>query len=202
MNCLLPSTPERAQAGRGVAAGLACVVRRVTLGGLLALAGLGLATAQPAGDGLPAPTASSAVVPALAASDSAEPALPPLVAVEVVVAGPTLVAVLPPGVDAPDAEGGAEAMAHVRRALARARQCVGGKPLRVLSVQAEQVTLKFGKRSVVLDLPADLGQVSAVLVEPGRAPRVVRAEVGPSALSYLLGDALADYWRLPRCRPR
>lgn len=189
--------------GGGAAATVQRAAGRLAVAGLIVLGCVAPALAQQAVDAVPGRAASGAAVPeAVAATDPAPAATPPLVAVDVVVAGPTLVAVLPPGVDAPDAEGGTEAIAHVQAALARARQCMGNKPVHVLSVQAERLTLKLARRSVVLDLPADRGQVSAVLVEPGRAPRVVRAEVGPSALSYLLGEALAEYWRLPRCRPR
>jgi hypothetical protein len=116
------------------------------------------------------------------------------------ISGPTILVLVPPEARDAQAEGAAEALAHVRFALADTRRCLGAKPVRLETVFADRLVVH--NAGYPLDLAPDaIGPgIGAVLIEPGRAGVVVQTMVGASSLQYQLPQAVFDYWRVRACR--
>lgn len=146
------------------------------------------------------------VVSQLACNAPAPPAVPPAdqkpktVDARVEIAGPTIIAFLPVEAEQAGYEGAAEAVAHVRFALADTRQCLGGKMVQTTTVFADRLTIRDGAKQRTIEL-GKLGQgIGAVLAEPGRPENIVYTEVGASSLQYLLPQAAFEYWQQAACK--
>ena len=113
---------------------------------------------------------------------------------------PTIVVFLPPNIEHGTDDGSIEAAAHASYAVSDTLKCLKPKTVRVITVFADRVVLKLGKKRLT-KVVAELGQgVGAMLTELGREPRVVYATDGPSALVLMLPEAAAEYWQTSACR--
>jgi hypothetical protein len=124
-------------------------------------------------------------------------------AVETVeVAGPMIVAFLPPMTDEQlEHEAGAsESVAHVEFALADAERCLRRRAVEIRRVFATHFVLVQGGHRTSVRIPGDWPRsVGAYLLDPGRRPCVVYATGGPSSLQILLPHAAGEYFAVPAC---
>jgi hypothetical protein len=113
---------------------------------------------------------------------------------------PSIVGYAPSDTRSQSDEGSIEGVAHTRFALEDTSACLGQGMVKFELVFADQIIVVDGNQKFTLQVDK-LGQgFGAVLMEPGREPKVVFAEEGPSTLQYLVPDAASVYWGEPRCK--
>lgn len=116
------------------------------------------------------------------------------------VTGPTVIGYVPSDTQSQRDDGSVEGIAHTRFALEDTNACLGRGRVKFEFVFADRIVVVNGKQSASLQVNK-MGQgFGAVLVKPGRKPKVVFAEQGPSTLQYLLPNAASAYWAEPNCK--
>lgn len=112
----------------------------------------------------------------------------------------TLIAFAPPLTREADDEGSVEALAHLQFAVEDTRKCALPRKIAVTLVHADVIVLRNGATSESVPVHAMGQAIGGILVEPGKAPRVVVSQDGPSTLQELLPAAAATYWHAEGCR--
>jgi len=113
---------------------------------------------------------------------------------------PTVIGYAPSDTQSQRDDGSVEGIAHTRFALEDTNACLGRGRASFQFVFADRIVVVNGKQSASLQVNK-MGQgFGAVLVQPGRKPKVVFAEQGPSTLQYLLPNAASAYWAEPKCK--
>ena len=106
----------------------------------------------------------------------------------------------PPDTQSQNDDGSIEGVAHTRFALDDTEACLGQGKVKFELVFADQIIVVDGEQKFAFQV-SKLGQgFGAVLAEPGREPKVVFSEEGPSTLQYLVPNAASAYWGEPRCK--
>ena len=96
-----------------------------------------------------------------------------------------------------------EAMAHFSFALQDLAECLKPSGIPVQAVYADSVVFLSGNKRDVLALRRNSSEsVGCYFVAPGRQPKVVIGETGPSSLVVLCPAAASLYFSLPSCCPQ
>jgi hypothetical protein len=128
-------------------------------------------------------------------------AVTPLQADSFEVLGRSIIAFVPPTLKNSEDEGAIEGVAHLRFAVEDTYKCLQPMQIAVKFLYADQVSLRNGANSQVVQVHL-LGQaVGAILVEPGRSAETVFSVNGPSTLQFLLPQAASKYWQVKACNP-
>lgn len=101
--------------------------------------------------------------------------------------------------------GASEGLAHVSFALEDTLKCLkaAGIVARAKLEMATALVVTDGQNTKKITLPTTWPAASGVyLFSPGKAPRSVPAQSGPSSLMVLAPEAAAAYFQAPTCRPQ
>jgi hypothetical protein len=121
------------------------------------------------------------------------------------VKGPVVVAFFPPVTQKQidSEEGVSEGISHLRYALSDTVKCLklAGVPVKARLVFSHSILVTQDGKSQRFELPSGgQGSVGAYLFLPGKPPRRVIGESGPSSLAFFLPEAAAEFFGAAACQ--
>ena len=137
---------------------------------------------------------------ALSVSLQLAEAAPRLVQKKTTVSGPTVIAFAPSEVEGQKDDGSVEGVAHTQYAMQDTAKCLRPKKVAFQFWFADRLVVRSGKMTTTFEV-GKLGQgFGAILIEPGRPPKVVYSTDGPSTLQFLLPQAAFELWHVKGCK--
>ena len=137
---------------------------------------------------------------ALSVSIHVAAATPRLVEKKTTVSGPTIIAFAPSEVEGQKDDGSIEGVAHTQYAMQDTAKCLSPKKVAFQFWFADRLVVLSGNKTTTFEV-GKLGQgFGAILIEPGRSPKVVYSIDGPSTLQYLLPQAAFELWHAKGCK--
>lgn len=114
--------------------------------------------------------------------------------------GPTIIAFAPSEVEGQKDDGAIEGVAHTQFALQDTAKCLSPKKVAFQFWFADRLVVRTGNKTTTFDV-GKLGQgFGAILIEPGRPPKIVYSTDGPSTLQFLLPQAAFELWHAKGCK--
>ena len=127
-------------------------------------------------------------------------ATPRLIQKKITVSGPTIIAFVPSEVQGQKDDGSIEGVAHTQFALQDTAKCLSPKKVNFQFWFVDRLVIRVGDRTTTFEV-GKLGQgFGAILIDPGRPPKVVYSTDGPSTLQYLLPHAAFELWHAKGCK--
>jgi hypothetical protein len=137
---------------------------------------------------------------ALSVSLHVASATPRLVEKKTTATGPTIIAFAPSEVEGQKDDGSIEGVAHTQFAMQDTAKCLSPKKVTFQFWFADRLVVRTGNKTTTFEV-GKLGQgFGAILIEPGRPPKVVYSTDGPSTLQFLLPQAAFELWHAKGCK--
>ncbi len=137
---------------------------------------------------------------ALSVTLDVDAATPRPVQKETTVSGPTIIAFAPSEVEGLKDGGSIEGVAHTQYAMQDTAKCLSPKKVAFQFWFADRLVVRSGTKSTTFEV-GKLGQgFGAILIDPGRPPKVVYSKDGPSTLQFLLPQAAFELWHAKACK--
>jgi hypothetical protein len=136
----------------------------------------------------------------LAVSLHVAAATPRLAQKKTTASGPTIIAFAPSEVEGQKDDGSIEGVAHTQYAMQDTAKCLRPKKVAFQFWFADRLVVRSGNSTTTFEV-WKLGQgFGAILIEPGRPPKVVYSTDGPSTLQFLLPQAAVEFWHAKGCK--
>lgn len=127
-------------------------------------------------------------------------ASPRLVEKKTTASGPTIIAFAPSEVEGQRDDGAIEGVAHTQFAMQDTAKCLSPKKVTFQFWFADRLVVRSRNKTTTFEV-GKLGQgFGAILIEPGRPPKVVYSTDGPSTLQFLLPQAAFELWHAKGCK--